>query len=94
MLFTGWPKIGRFLRWRPDMVVARQELAAAVRRTLATMIEWHPASAIPPDGTVTVACIGSRSAPAIYRGGEWLTLKGKPLGFEPEYWMGHKNGAA
>lgn len=72
----------------------RLELAKAVRDTLARTIEWYPASVSPPDGTVTVACIGSRSVPAIDRGGEWPTMKGKPLGFEPDYWMGHKHGAA
>ncbi len=73
---------------------ACQALASAVRETLARMIEWHPASVVPPDGTVTIASLGSRATPAIYRGGQWLTPAGKPLGFEPEYWMGHKNGSA
>jgi hypothetical protein len=75
-------------------VSARDELARMVRESMAKMIVWHPGSVVPPDGAITVACSGRRSVVARYRDGKWLTEKGKPLGFQPEYWMGFKDGPA
>ena len=70
----------------------RQRLARSVKDTIASMIEWHPVSVTPPDGTITVACLGRRSAVAKYRDGQWFNDKNKPLGFEPDYWMGVRYG--
>lgn len=52
----------------------------------------QPVSITPPDGTTCFVDQGDGRgwsgghSPAMWRGGEWLNLRGKPLGFVPTYW--------
>ncbi|MEG3154463.1 hypothetical protein [Sphingomonas sp. RB1R13] len=52
----------------------------------------RPVSEPPVEGTVGVADDGHEGGwtdrqPAMFKGGEWLSMKGKALRFKPQYWI-------
>jgi hypothetical protein len=67
---------------------ARQKLAASFKAAIFARTAWRPVSTLPDEGTVSVVCDGgTRSAAGVFKGGEWMNAKGKPLPFAVTHWL-------
>jgi hypothetical protein len=71
----------------------REKLAASFRAAMLEHVERVSVEHIPAEGTFaivddgTALRMGDRRVQARYNGGQWVRLGGKPLPFEPTFWV-------
>lgn len=46
----------------------------------------YPASVIPPENTIGFINGARQQCAAVFKGGEWCSIRGRPLKRQPEHW--------